>query len=143
MKELLEHRYMPRYRLPRLVGCLLGSFFTVIIVLAVLVFIAAPLLLAAAQQWDSSQTAPVKLLPQAASLSQGDLRLSYDGASSDGEGYLLQFSLQVGNSMPEIHSFYYLPGVTEIFILPRAGTLRVLHLDERGLQIQWWMGAAS
>ena len=122
LQALHERGYLPRYRLPRVAGCLLSALLVLTVFVGVLIFAGGPLLLSHLATLD---TVPIVELAVGQSQSIGDYLLTLTQISDETPPQIV-IALQQGASH-STHTFYpTITGTSEPLMLPDGSLLRVI-----------------
>ena len=122
VQDLHERGYLPRYRLPKVAGCLLSALLVLTVFVGVLIFAGGPLLLSHLATLD---TVPVVELGVGQTQTIGAYQLTLTHISSETPTQIT-IALQLGETHSTLTLYPDTNGISEPLLLPDGSLLRVL-----------------
>ena len=122
VQALHERGYLPRYRLPRVAGCLLSALLVLTVFVGVLIFAGGPLLLSHLATLD---TVPIVELAVGQSQSIGDYLLTLTQISDETPPQIV-IALQHADHQNTYTLYPNTHGLSEPLLLPDGSLLRVI-----------------
>ena len=122
VQDLHERGYFPRYRLPRVAGCLLSALLVLTVFVGVLIFAGGPLLLSHLATLD---TVPVVELGVGQTQTIGEYQLTLTHISSETPAQIT-IALQQGEQQTAHTLYPTISGTSDPLLLPDGSLLRVI-----------------